>query len=118
MSTGPTTIERMSAYQRSTGLKPIGLHRPAADRLLRGVSQRCVHCGGDGYHAVGKSWLWCEACGGLGRLMTPKAQFTLRRQVVERYPASAIDPASGLRYAASQRGRDHHDGRPTDAACE
>jgi hypothetical protein len=23
--------------------------------------------------------------------MTPKAQFTLRRQVVERYPASAIE---------------------------
>ena len=78
-------------YQRSTGFKPIGLHRPSADRVLRGVSQRCVRCGGDGYHAVGKSWLWCEACGGLGRLMTPKAQFTLRRQVVERYPASAIE---------------------------
>ena len=91
MSTGPSTIERMSAYQRSTGLKPIGLHRPTADRLLRDVSRRCVHCGGDGYHAAGKSWLWCEACGGLGRLMTPKAQFTLRRQVVERYPASAIE---------------------------
>ena len=90
MSSGPSTIERMSAYQRSTGLKPIGLHRPTADRLLRGVSQRCAHCGGDGYRAVGKSWLWCEACGGLGRLMTPKAQFTLRRQVMERYPASSI----------------------------
>jgi len=91
MSIGPTTIERMSAYQRSTGLKPIGLHRPAADRLLRGLSQRCLNCGGDGYHSVGKSWLWCEACGGLGRLMTPKAHFTLRRQVVERYPASSIE---------------------------
>jgi tartrate dehydratase beta subunit/fumarate hydratase class I family protein len=48
MSTGPTTVERMNTYQRR------------------------VHCGGDGFHAVGKSWLWCEACGGLGRLMTPK----------------------------------------------
>jgi len=67
MSTGPTTIKRMSAYQR------------------------CVHCGGPGFQAVGKSWLWCEACGCLGRHMTPKAQSTLRRQVVERYPASAIE---------------------------
>jgi hypothetical protein len=85
----------MSAYQRSTGLKPSGLHRPTADRMLRGGSQRCVHCGGDGHRAVGRSWLWCEACGGLGRLMTPKAQFTLRRQVMERYPASAIEGRPG-----------------------
>ena len=90
MSTGPSTIERMGAYQLSTGLKPIGLHRRTADRLLRGVSQRCVHCGGDGFQAAGTRWLWCEACGGLGRLMTPKAQFTLRRHVAERYPAAAV----------------------------
>jgi hypothetical protein len=105
MSFGPSTIQRMSAYQRSTGLRPIGLHRPTADRLLRGVSQRCVHCGGDGYHAVGKSWLWCDACGGLGRLMTPKAQFTLRCQVMERYPVSAAVVVSGRweRWARSLR---------------
>jgi hypothetical protein len=105
MSFGPSTIERMSAYQRSTGLKPIGLHRPTADRLLRGVSQRCVHCGGDGYHAVGKSWLWCEACGGLGRLMTPKAQFTLRRQVMERYPSSAVSQPPSRTLARSRKER-------------
>ena len=107
MSFGPSMIERMSAYQRTTGLKPIGLHRPTADRLLRGVSQRCVHCGGDGYHAVGKSWLWCEACGGLGRLITPKARHTLRRQVVERFPASAVEgvtPIGGETLVAGWRG--------------
>ena len=87
----PSMIERMSAYQRTTGLNPIGLHRPTADRLLRSLSHRCVHCGGDGFRPVGTRWLWCEACGGLGRVITPKAQHTLRRQVVERFPASAVE---------------------------
>jgi hypothetical protein len=88
MTSGPSVIERMRAYQRGTGLKPIGLHRPGADKLLRSLSHRCVHCGGHGFRPVGTRWLWCEGCGGLGRVITPKAQLTLRRQVAERYPAS------------------------------
>ena len=77
MATAPNLTDRMSAYQRATGLKPIGRHRPTADRLLRGLSQRCVHCGGDGHRPVGTRWLWCEACGGLGRVMTPACTLTV-----------------------------------------
>jgi len=72
MRTGPSVIERMGAYQRATGLKPIGVHRPAADKLLKGVSHRCVQCGGQGYVEVRRAWIWCEVCGGLGRVMTAK----------------------------------------------
>ena len=89
MAVGPSMIERMCAYQRTTGLRPIGLHRRTADRLLRSVSQHCVHCGGDGHRPAGASWLWCQACGGLGRLMTPRAQLTLRYQVTNRFPTAA-----------------------------
>jgi len=90
MSAGPNTLERMHAYQRATGLKPVGRHRRTADKVLRGISQRCVHCAGDGYKMAGRSWIWCEACGGLGRVMTPKAQLTLQRQVMDRFPASGV----------------------------
>jgi len=90
MRTGPNMIERMGAYQRATGLKPIGVHRPAADKLLKGVSHRCVQCGGQGYVEVRSAWIWCEVCGGLGRVMTPKAQLLLRCRVEEKFPGAGV----------------------------
>jgi hypothetical protein len=33
-----------------------------------------MQCGGEGYFEVRKAWIWCEVCGGLGRVMTPKAK--------------------------------------------
>jgi RecJ-like exonuclease len=90
MKTGPSVIERMGAYQRATGLKPIGVHRPAADKLLKGVSHRCVQCGGEGYVEVRSAWIWCEVCGGLGRVMTPKAQLLLRGWVEEKFPGAGV----------------------------
>jgi hypothetical protein len=36
----------MSAYQRTTGLKPIGLHRPIADKLLRAFPAPLASAGG------------------------------------------------------------------------
>ena len=90
MRTGPNMIERMGAYQRATGLKPIGVHRPAADKLLKGVSHRCVQCGGQGYVEVRSAWIWCEVCGGLGRVMTPKAQLLLRCRVEEKFPGADV----------------------------
>ena len=86
---GPSMIEKMSAYQRATGLKPIGLHRPAADTLLKGVSHRCVPCGGQGYFEVRRAWVCCEVCGGLGRLMTSRAQLPLRGRVDQEFPGAA-----------------------------
>ena len=90
MRTGPSVIERMGAYQRATGLKPVGVHRPAADKLLKGASHRCVQCGGEGYFKVRSAWLWCEVCGGLGRVMTPKAQPLLRGRVEEKFPGAGV----------------------------
>jgi hypothetical protein len=68
MASGPNTIERMRAYQRATGLKSVGTHPPVADKLLRHVTHRCVQCGG------------------LGSVMTPKAQLRLRGRVEEKSP--------------------------------
>ena len=86
----PSMIEKMSAYQRTTGLKPVGVHRPAADKLLKGVSHRCVQCGGQGYLEVRSAWIWCDVCGGLGRIMTPKAQLLLRGRVEEKFPGAGV----------------------------
>jgi len=83
-------IEKMSAYQRATGLKPVGVHRPAADKLLKGVSHRCGHCGGQGYVEVRRAWVWCEVCGGLGRVMTPRAQLLLRGRVDREFPGAGV----------------------------
>jgi RecJ-like exonuclease len=84
-------MERLRAYQRATGLKPVGRHRPAADKLLKGVSHRCGQCSGHGYVEVRSAWIWCEGCGGLGRVMTPKAQFLFRGRMEERFPEAGAD---------------------------
>jgi hypothetical protein len=86
----------MRAYQRATGLKPVGRHREVADRLLKDVSHRCVQCHGEGYFAVRSAWLWCEACGGLGRVMTPRAQLQFRGRVEEQFPEAGSSPAPEL----------------------
>jgi hypothetical protein len=86
-------IERMSAYQRTTGLKPVGAHRPAADKLLKGVSHRCVQCDGQGYFEFRNAWVWCEVCGGLGRVMTPRAQLLLRGHIEEKFPGAGAAQA-------------------------
>jgi hypothetical protein len=96
MPSGPSNIERMSAYQRTTGLKPVGRHREVADMLLKDVSHRCLQCGGNGYFEVRKAWLWCESCGGLGRVMTPKAQLQLRGRVEEQFPGAVTPQAPVL----------------------
>jgi hypothetical protein len=96
MGSRPTTIERMRAYQRATGLKSVGMHRPVADKLLRDVSQRCGQCAGQGYFEVRHAWIWCEVCGGLGRVMTPKAQRLLRGRVEEKFPGAVAAPAPVL----------------------
>jgi len=96
MGSGPNTLERMRAYQHTTGLKPIGLHREVADMLLKDVSHRCTRCRGRGYFEVRNAWLWCEACGGLGRVMTPKAQLLLRGRVEEIFPDAGAAPPAAL----------------------
>jgi hypothetical protein len=86
----------MSAYQRTTGLKAVGVHRAAADMLLEDVSHRCRQCSGAGYFEVRNAWLWCESCGGLGRVMTPKAQLLLRGLIEGKFPGSGSGPGPEL----------------------
>ena len=96
MPIGPSSNERLGVYQRVTGLKCDGRQRRAAERLLRVLSQRCSHCCGYGYRFVGRSWLWCEACEGLGRRMTPIAKQQLKRRVDEMFPGASDESRPGL----------------------
>ena len=64
--------------------------------LLKDVSHRCLQCGGNAYFEVRKAWLWCESCGGLRRVMTPKAQLQLRGRVEERFPGAVTPQAPVL----------------------
>ena len=94
MAMAPSLVERLAAFQRATGLNTVGMQRSTADRLLRGVSHRCRDCSGQGFRRVGNSWLWCRVCGGLGRMLTPRALSLLRRRVGERYPGARFVPES------------------------
>jgi len=94
MAMAPSLVERWAAFQRATGLNPVGMRRSIADRLLRGVSHRCRDCNGQGFRRVGNSWLWCRVCGGLGRMLTPRALSLLRRRVAERHPGAGLGPES------------------------
>lgn len=102
MAAGPSVLKRMAVYERATGLKPRGAHRRAADEVMLGVSRRCTHCAADGYFLAGNGWLWCEACGGLGRVLTPRAQLVLRQRVVEKYPGAVVPADTGWRRRSAQ----------------
>jgi hypothetical protein len=93
MAIGPSSNDRLGVYERVTGLAGDGRHRRATERLLRVLSQRCGHCCGYGYRFVGRSWLWCEACEGLGRRMTPIAKQQFKRRVNEMFPGAGDEPA-------------------------
>jgi len=88
MAVEPSLVERLGAFERATGLIPVGLRWSTADRLLCDLSHRCVQCRGQGFRPAGSSWLWCVACGGLGRILTPRARLLLRRRLVERFPGT------------------------------
>ena len=94
MATSPSNIERMRAYECATGLKPVGVHRPAAGQWLQGLSHRCARCGVQG----------CVArCVRDARLATPEeaAAVSGGGRVAARVPAAAhggriySDPALG-----------------------
>ena len=60
----------MAAYSARTGLKPIGPHRPLADRLWRELTEPCPDCGGHVMAGPGSSFQ-CERCGGTGNVLRP-----------------------------------------------
>ena len=60
----------MGRYQRLTGFRPIGPHRPLVDQLL--LRRCCEACGGRGFLDIdeGSGWRECACCGGGGYFLT------------------------------------------------
>lgn len=60
-------IEQMGVYQRRTGFKPIGAHRPLADKLLAQFYKTCTNCGGSGLIGTKdeEKYQYCPVCKGL-----------------------------------------------------
>jgi hypothetical protein len=83
----------MARYQAIKGLKPVGLHRPLADSLLKDITCKCATCGGTGLCGTygGLGWKICPACHGFGETysITLDELQALRQQVLDRYPDAA-----------------------------
>src|SRR5262245_26661784 len=86
-------FEMMGAYQRRTGLKPIGPHRPLADELLGRLTRRCQACASQGLldAAQGEGWRDCPACDGLGAYLVGTAAeiAEAQRRILEAFPDAA-----------------------------
>jgi len=91
--------ERMARYQAVYGLKPIGPHRPMADKLLGGKRADCDECDRQGFVARddGRGWLTCRACEGTGRTWacSPEEVKATRRTILERFPDAEAVNVSG-----------------------
>jgi len=87
-------FESMAWYQKLHGLKPIGPHRPLADRLFEGTSRQCDACSGRGYIDApgGRTFEVCSHCDGAGYVSTISAErrAALRAQVLAEYPDAAV----------------------------
>ena len=94
-----TMHERMARYQAVYGLKPIGPHRPMADKLLGGKRADCDECDRQGFVARddGRGWLTCRACEGTGRTWacSPEEVKATRRTILERFPDAEAVNVSG-----------------------
>ncbi len=97
-------LEGMAWYQKHYGLRPIGPHRPLADKLLAGATCSCPECSGRGYHDTGrgKAYLICKSCDGAGcsLVISEKDLATRRSDILAEYPAAAApsdipNPATG-----------------------
>jgi hypothetical protein len=90
---GYSMVERMGAYQRRTGLKPMGSHRPLADRLLAHLFRDCPVCAGRDLLDNGdeQSWHFCIECDGTGRIIADRAEFEqARMEVLRVFPDAAV----------------------------
>ncbi len=87
---GHSMVEAMGAYQRRTGLKPIGPHRSLADKILAGHYKPCPTCHGSGLveDADGENAHWCPMCQGKEYLFdgTPEEETALMDEIRKEYP--------------------------------
>ena len=91
-SVSHSVVELMGRYSRCYGLRPMGRHRPLADRLLHEIPiVKCEPCGGTGDRIVGDEDVRdCRPCAGTG--IAPEcwdAIARVRAQVIEACPESA-----------------------------
>jgi hypothetical protein len=86
-------FELMAWYQKLQGLKPIGPHRPLADRLFKSAFRLCEPCQSRGYFDAvgGRSFVVCEKCGGAGyySIISTEERAELRAQVFAEFPEAA-----------------------------
>jgi hypothetical protein len=91
---GYSMHEAMWAYQQQTGLKPVGPHRPLADRLFSSRLVACEACHGKGLHDVnhGEGWELCPRCKGAGYLFDGTAEEfkAIRQEVLSRFPDADV----------------------------
>jgi hypothetical protein len=87
--------DRMAAYARVRGLKPIGPHRPLTDELFKDAFLTCVRCEGRGYLPSDADHCRpCDTCSACGVVLAlPQEEIAaLRARVLEAFP----DAAHGL----------------------
>jgi hypothetical protein len=86
--------ELMAVYQYVYGLKPIGPHRPMADRLLSPLRLRCGACGGRGLRPgrEHERFSLCPMCEGTGGTWscTPEEVEAIRREVLRAFPDAEV----------------------------
>lgn len=86
-------FEAMAHYQALYGFKPVGPHKPMADRLMKGITRSCSTCSGTGIRGTygGLGWRACPDCNGFGVVYDiglDELQ-ALRRQVLAEHPDAA-----------------------------
>jgi hypothetical protein len=94
-----TTFEKMAWYQKTHGLKPIGIkptgshrgyNRSYTDEVFSGSTKPCPDCSGRGLHDIGNghSYAVCSTCEGAGYLLiiSEEERQILRKRVLEKYP--------------------------------
>jgi hypothetical protein len=91
-----STHEAMASYQSCYGLKPIGPHRPMADKLFGEATVTCEACEGRGLRDVQEraGWEHCPACRGL-RVRFTKATdeiAEIRRRILDAFPDASAEP--------------------------
>ncbi len=100
-------FEAMGVYQRLYGLKPIGPHRPLADKLYSRSTVCCTRCRGTGLIEVknAKAFAPCDHCKGLRRLfvVSAKTRSEIRARVLQKFPEASLKTNSEIERLNQQR---------------
>ena len=82
----PSMVEAWCDYQRRTGMKVLGPHRPLTDKLLEPHVSNCSRCGGGGI--VRTRGTRCPTCKGVGYVAdcSQEELEMIRRKILAKYP--------------------------------